>query len=233
MNTRQRESMYASGGSIVGDIISQGYWKQYGKMETFGNSGEDAGDFYRNGQLLLPVGIIMPYAGDIAPLGWLRCDGTEVSKAQYPRLFASLGDTYGTPVNSNNFILPDLRGRTIIGAGDGLGLSNRVLGSTGGQETHTLTESEIPGHTHTGTTESNGDHNHTVSNTVQKTGNNTPGSLDNESGGGSEIDCISTSTTTTSTAGAHTHTFTTNSTGSGLAHNNMQPFITLNYIIRY
>jgi len=234
MNARQRESMYASGGSISGNIISQGYWKQYGKMETFGNNREDAGDFYRNGQLLLPVGLIMPFAGTEIPNGWLRCDGSEISKAQYPRLFASVGGTYGTPSNANNFLLPDLRGRTLIGTGDGPGLTNRVLAATGGAETVALTADEMPAHTHTGTTDSAGDHNHTVSNTVQKTGLNTPGSLDNDSGaGGTEIDNIATATITTSTAGAHTHSFTTNSTGSGSAHNNMQPFMALNYIIRY
>jgi len=233
-NARQRESLYASGGSIAGNVISQGYWKQYGKIETFGNNSENTGDFYRNGQLLLPVGLIMPYAGSEIPDGWLICDGSEIPKSQYTRLYESVGDIYGTPGNANNFLLPDLRGRTLIGTGDGPSLTNRVLGATGGAETHTLTSAEIPAHTHTGTTDSAGAHNHTVSNTVQKTGNNTPGSLDNESGaGGTEIDNIATATISTSTEPDHAHSFTTNATGSGDAHNNMQPFIALNYIIRY
>lgn len=199
-------------------------------METFGSNSEDAGDFYRNGQFLLPVGLIMPYAGTEIPNGWLRCDGSEISKAQYARLFESIGDTYGMPGNANNFVLPDLRGRTLIGTGEGSGLINRVLAATGGTETVALTSAEMPAHTHTGTTDSAGDHNHNISPIFNQTGINTPGSIDSTP---NELNNIDSTTVTTSTAGAHTHSFTTNSTGSGDAHNNMQPFIALNYIIRY
>jgi len=114
-------------------------------------------------------------------------------------------------------------------------LTNRLLGSNGGTETHTLTINEIPSHTHTGTTDSNGDHTHTSNATgeygITKTGTvNTPGSVDNSA---TELDVVNNYDLVINSNGAHTHTFTTNSTGSSQAHNNMQPYISLNYIIKY
>ncbi|ULY68609.1 hypothetical protein [Chlorella virus XW01] len=187
-------------------------------------------DITLNNNPYLPIGIVLPFATTIAPEGWLVCNGQEVSKTTYASLWNIIGNTFGVAVDSNNFKLPDLRGRVIIGNGAGDGLTNRSIGQNGGSETHTLTINEIPSHTHTGTTNSSGAHNHTVQNTVQKTGNNTPDGLDSTI---NEIDNIATTTTTTSTDGNHTHTFTTNSTGGGQAHNIVQPFTVLNYIIKY
>ena len=73
---------------------------------------------------LLPRGSIIMFNGSVVPAGWLICDGSS-----------------GTP---------DLRGRFILGAGQGIGLTNRGLAQTGGTETHTLTIDEMPSHSHTG-----------------------------------------------------------------------------------
>lgn len=78
-------------------------------------------DFYEKSSLFTQ-GMIVPYAGTSIPRGWALCDGTN-----------------GTPNLKNKFI---------VGAGQGIGLTERILGQTGGEETHTLTIQEIPNHTH-------------------------------------------------------------------------------------
>jgi microcystin-dependent protein len=86
------------------------------------------------------------------PEGWLLCDGRAVSRTTYADLFAALETTYGAGDGSTTFNLPDYRGRAPIGAGTGSGLTARTLGTAYGAETHTLTEAEMPAHTHgTGT----------------------------------------------------------------------------------
>lgn len=83
------------------------------------------------------------------PSGWLACDGSQVSQASYPNLYAALGTTWG-PDGGGLFTLPDLRGRSLVGSGTGAGLSARSVGDTGGEENHQLTVAEMPSHTHTG-----------------------------------------------------------------------------------
>lgn len=143
---------------------------------------------------------------------------------------------------------PDLRGKFILSIRTG-----KALGDVGGEESHSLTVSEIPSHTHTGTVNSAGDHSHTgttnttgahthtVNNTVLYSGNNTLTSMDSSPG---EIDNVNTSTTTTSLAGdhshtlttnavgTHVHTFTSNSTGDREPRNNMPPYYVLAYIMK-
>ncbi len=96
-----------------------------------------------------PTGLVSPFAGASAPAGWLACDGSAVSRSTYAALFTVLGTIYGAGNGTTTFNLPDLRGRTVIGVGQGSSLANRMLGGTVGEETHTLTTAEIPSHTHT------------------------------------------------------------------------------------
>lgn len=98
---------------------------------------------------VFPAGIILPFAGAAAPTGWLLCDGSLVSRTAYAALFAVLGTAYGAGDGSTTFKLPDLRGRTLIGAGTGAGLTARTRGEVGGEEAHTLTTAELVAHTHT------------------------------------------------------------------------------------
>lgn len=120
------------------------------------------------------------------PAGWLRCDGSAVSRATYAALFAALGGTtsiWGQGDGSTTFNLPDFRSRTPIGAGQGAGLSNRVAGSYGGgtldqnspklaEERHVLVDGEMPIHGHGGSTGNDTpDHAHNVSG---GTGDDTP-----------------------------------------------------------
>lgn len=96
---------------------------------------------------LLP-GMIMPYAGAAAPPGWLMCDGSAVSRTTYANLFSVLGTAFGAGDGVETFNLPDLRGRTPVGAGGGQGLTNRALAAKFGEENHILEISEMPSHSH-------------------------------------------------------------------------------------
>ena len=94
-----------------------------------------------SGNLLLqaiqgvPTGVMADFAGNSAPTGWLLCDGSAILRiGTYGSLFAVIGTTYGIGDGSTTFNVPDYRGRLAIGAGTGLGLTNRVLGVAGGNE---------------------------------------------------------------------------------------------------
>ncbi|QDT00843.1 tail fiber protein [Adhaeretor mobilis] len=93
------------------------------------------------------LGAIVPFAGNFAPQGSAFLDGQLLSIAQHQSLFSLLGTTYGGD-GEITFALPDLRGRTPVGFGQGAGLTNRSLGEEFGASTHTLTQSQIPIHQH-------------------------------------------------------------------------------------
>jgi len=95
----------------------------------------------------LPVGVIVPSAVALDAPDFLPCDGSQVLQATYADLYAAISDTFGS-ADEGYFRLPDLRGRTAIGTGQGSGLTNRALADTGGAETHVLTLSEMPQHRH-------------------------------------------------------------------------------------
>lgn len=88
---------------------------------------------------------IFPF--NFAPRGWAWCDGQLLPLSQNTALFSLLGTTYGGNGKSN-FALPDLQGRSPMHPGQGPGLSLHDLGETGGSETVTLLESEMPAHSH-------------------------------------------------------------------------------------
>lgn len=124
---------------------------------------------------------------------------------------------------------PDLRGKFILGASDG-----HAVGSTGGEENHVLTVEEMPSHSHTGTTSTDGDHKHGTVGENSGCGTPTYGFYDSNSNhfglkSGTDED---NTLYNTSTDGNHNHTFTTDNTGGGAAHNNMPPYYTLSYIMK-
>ena len=112
---------------------------------------------------------------------------------------------------------PDLRDKFIVGAGN-----SYSVGNTGGEDTHTLTEAEMPSHNHTGTTSTNGNHKHDMGSRGMDTGSttNTDGSSDDTSGGDTHY------------AGSHSHTLNINNTGNDQAHENRPPYYALYYIMR-
>lgn len=94
------------------------------------------------------VAEIRIFAGNFAPKGWATCDGQFLNISQNTALFSLLGTTYGGNGQSN-FALPNLQGRAPMHPGQGPGLSLRDLGEMGGEETVTLLQAEMPAHNHT------------------------------------------------------------------------------------
>lgn len=94
------------------------------------------------------LGDVKMFAGNFAPVGWALCNGALLPISQNEALFTLLGTTYGGD-GVSTFGLPDLRGRTPLHAGTGLGLPTIVLGQMGGTEEVTLLVSQMPAHTHT------------------------------------------------------------------------------------
>jgi microcystin-dependent protein len=93
------------------------------------------------------LGEIKMFAGNFAPTGWAFCDGSVLSINQNTALFSLLGTMYGGN-GTTTFALPDLRGRFPMNAGTGTNLTPRNPGDSGGQETVTLTQAQMPIHTH-------------------------------------------------------------------------------------
>ena len=166
-----------------------------------------------------PIGSMIDWPGTTAPTDWALCYGQAISRTTFSDLFGVIGTTYGTGDGSTTFNVPDIRGRVVAGQDDMGGVSaNRltgqtggvdgdVLGGTGGAETHTLDISEMPAHDHDVNTIAQGESTNHSSGTVP-TGHNTL-----TTGGSPNANSIST-------------------TGGGGAHNNVQPTIILNKIIK-
>jgi microcystin-dependent protein len=178
---------------------------------------------------LVPAGALMPFAGTAAPAGWLLADGSAVSRTMYPNLFAAIGTTYGAGDGSTTFKLPDLRGRTAVGAGTGSGLTRRDLGATFGSESHALTAAQLAPHTHSGTS---GEGNAMSYRTVQCSGTGTSA---NHIAGWAGCATYADYNDDSYALQDHTHNFTTD-TGAGLtgaAHPTVKPSVALTYLIKY
>jgi len=180
--------------------------------------------------------VIQQYAGASAPTGYLLCQGQAVSRSTYAALFAVVGTTYGSGDGSTTFNLPDLRQRVPVGKHTTGTFS--TLGVAGGAETHSITAAEMPAHTHSvdppsTSTLSAGSHTHSYQDYYNKSEYSDDA---NDRVVGS--DGTTYSNRDTDPAGAHTHTldivsFTSGSAGSGTAMSLLQPYIVLNYIIKF
>lgn len=208
-------------------------------------------------QQLIPSGSGMEFWGSILPSGWLWQDGSLYEPSQYPTLFAAIGYTYGQ--SGTGFRVPDKRGRVGVGAGQGSGLTNRLLGQTFGEENVTLTTSQIPSHSH-GVNEP--PHSHGVNEAPHTHLPNDPGHAhslnpfrryaegNGKRGDGAELTTVSGGSnsypnTASSTTGISINASKTNLSispsitnisinpqGGNGSHNNIQPSIVANYIIK-
>jgi microcystin-dependent protein len=155
---------------------------------------------------------IFPF--NFAPRGWAFCNGQLMPISQNTALFSLLGTTYGGDGKST-FALPDMQGNAPMHAGQGPGLSNHDLGEMGGSQTVTLMESEIPSHSHS-----------IGANTVDPADVQAPSQavvLARSAGGNAYLsppaNLVAMSNSTVGPA------------GGGAPHNNMQPYLTLNFCI--
>ncbi len=155
------------------------------------------------------------FAGNFAPRGWAFCDGQLLPIAQNTALFSLIGTTYGGDGRTTT-ALPNLQGRAPMHPGRGPGLTSRRLGERVGVETVTLSEAQIPSHTHTARgTSSNG----------------TAGAAPtNTSSFGKDFNPRAYHPATTSNL-VDMASETLSTTGGGQPHTNLQPFLTLNFII--
>ncbi len=149
------------------------------------------------------VGEIRLFAGNFAPAGWMFCDGTLLSIAEYETLFQLIGTTYGGDGQST-YALPDLRGRVPMHQGNGY-----VLGERSGVEQVTLTQQQIPAHTHPFGVAGPGTH----------------------AGPAGRVLATPPSTPRFSTVAPDAQVSPTDAVGGSQPHDNMQPYLTLNPII--
>ncbi len=160
------------------------------------------------------VAEIRIFAGNFAPRGWAQCNGQLLPLSQNTALFSLLGTYYGGD-GKVTFALPDLQGSAPLSSGQGAALSDRFLGETGGSSTVTLISTEMP------------IHNHLYQGSTENGSLKVPSPT--EFIGRSKSGTIYQSTT-------NANLVTMNSTGlsaagSSFPHNNMQPYLTLLYII--
>jgi microcystin-dependent protein len=172
-------------------------------------------------------GIIQMYGGDVAPTGWLLCDGASYLRTTYADLFTAIASKFGS-VDGTHFNVPDFRGKVAVGK-DGT-TEFLVVGTAGGEKTHILTTGELPAHNHgsaggSGAISFHGGGTATVlqsaSGICSVSGTRTSYHSNSTQSGANSYDAVNIAT-------AHTHT----TVGSDAGHNNLQPYLTINYIIK-
>lgn len=165
----------------------------------------------------VPTGVMLDYAGaGSVPDGYLLCDGSNVSRTTYAALFAVLGETWGVGDGATTFGLPDSRRRVSVGSGGtGTATLDDTVGSTGGEEAHTLTADEAP----VMSAASSGAHTHNITSSTSTSG----------TGAALAESSTADSNRSTGSSGAHTHTV---NSGGGGSHNVMQPSYVVQKIIK-
>lgn len=203
--------------AVTGALIELTYvwnWQKFGAMTPEYMAGV-MGDMFNkwlDGEEVCLIGTVFAYVSADAPSGSLPCDGTVYDRVDYPTLYAALDSAF--IVDADHFQVPDLRGRTVIGAGTGTGLSARTVGEVGGEESHVLITDELPAHTHTNTPHAHG-----------YTG--VTANIDIEAPGVPDLFAAGILPFQTTTA----ESVTIDNTGADEPHNTMQPFAALNYAV--
>lgn len=196
------------------------------------------------------IGNIIAFTGQSVPSGYLVCDGSAVGREEYTELFAVIGTTYGAGDGSTTFNLPSISGKTLLGNS-----SSHLIGSVGGEETHSIVSSEMPSHEHTIPA-------HTHENTISISTPSLSHTITQPvftyvglSGSTNRIRSGQAASTGTTSATMSSSTnlaiadhpatpctvtggildcpaFNTETAGEGLGHNNMMPYLAVTYIIK-
>lgn len=174
------------------------------------------------------IATIIMFGGNFAPRGWALCEGQLVAISSNTALFSLLGTTFGGD-GRTTFGLPDMRGRTPIGAGNGPGLSDRRLGQKGGTESNVLNVTQIPSHNHSAAGRLKV-FNGAASDPSPK--NNFPGTASaRDISTGATVQVSDWSSNANDYAAANGVEITVNNTGGNQSVNNMEPWLAVNYII--
>jgi microcystin-dependent protein len=177
---------------------------------------------------------IVIFAGNFAPRGWAYCDGQLLAISQNSALFSLLGTTYGGD-GRTSFGLPDLRGRSAVGPRHGPGLSSYQLGQRGGVETVVLTQNQMPSHSHNAIAGTSGGYipfsTDPAENEIPQTGDvlaaaNFPGTL-----GATNVKAFGPASSLVAGQAATSSAPTILNNGGSQYHTNIQPFLSVNYII--
>jgi microcystin-dependent protein len=192
---------------VLSELANKEAWEQFGALEP-----EEISQYMIALMLsisidicevtTMPVGAISMYGGAAAPTGWLLCDGAAVSRATYAVLFAIIGTAFGVGDGSTTFNLPNFADKFSKGKGAD------AVGETGGANSVTLAESQIPSHTH-------------------REVNSAGSAFAFVAGGGANYDVQAAGPTTSTTPR------TTGATGGGGSHENRPAYLNLNFIIAY
>ena len=184
-----------------------------------------------------PAGCMVFTGGAAPPPRALACDGSQVAQAAYPNLYAAIGDTFanGQVPAAGNFFLPDHRGRSPIGQGQGAGLGNNYArGQYYGEETHALATGELAAHNH-GVNDpghahgiSDPGHAHNIIGKLSTTGSGYASLAANTATGP-----LTTANTTGVTVNSGATGVTTQNTGSGSGHNTVHPVLAALWAIYY
>lgn len=180
---------------------SSNYTDKYGSVPSL-DAALIGADIFSGAKLVNLTGLVMPHVGDLSTIGegLLLCDGSHYLRADYPALYAVAHSSW--IVDADTFKVPDLRGRSAYGAGSGVGLTPRSIGDEFGSESETLSESEMPVHSH-------GFSNYMYGIDIESVGAPDPTGV-----GSPKIPGES-----------------TNSAGGGQPHNNMSPGVAMSWVV--
>jgi len=159
------------------------------------------------------IGEIRIFGGNFAPKDWALCDGQIINIASNSALYAILGNRYGGD-GKTTFALPNLNGRAALHQGTGVGLTPRNVGESGGSATVTLLTTQMPSHNHIATC-----------NNTQPSNNEPTGAIWTDQQGKGSVPFY------TPQVNKQMNLMTMDVAGGSQPHNNMQPYLGLNFII--
>ena len=195
-----------------------GYNSDDGSLTIYGDGGINVnGRIQDKTGFVSPVGSVIAFAGSAAPDGWLLCDGSNYSTVDYNDLYAVIGTSFGS--SGGNFLVPDLRTRVPVGLSSS-DTQFQEIGDVGGEAEHTLSVGEMPSHQH---------------DVARRDNENTGMGWASVSAGGNNgmVSSWSYGGDNNYYHPSDSDAYHAKPTGADSSHNNMPPFVVMNYIIKY